>query len=264
MAGDAWNPEQYARFRDERSRPFYELLALVQPQPGMRAIDLGCGTGELTAALHRHVQARETIGLDSSPAMLAKAQAVAGSGLRFVEGEIAAFAADGAGERYDLIFSNAALQWVEDHPALLRGLAARLTPGGQLAVQVPANGDHPSHLTAAEVAQEEPFRSALGGHVRHFPILAPEAYATLLDELGFEEQHVRLQVFGHHLGSRDEVVEWVKGTLLTDYQKRLTPEQYGAFLERYRERLRPRLAGTRPYFYAFKRILFWGRARRPT
>ena len=260
MAADTWNPEQYARFRDERSRPFYELTALVRPRAGMRVVDLGCGTGELTRELHRHTGAAETVGLDSSQAMLTKAQTVADDGLRFVEGEIWAFARGEAlpGERFDVIFSNAALQWVDEHTSLVSHLARRLNSGGQLAVQVPGNMDHASHVAAAEVAQEEPFRTLLGGHVRRFPLLTPEGYAELLDSLGFGEQHVRLQVFGHHLGGREEVVEWVKGTLLTDYQKRLPPEQWEAFLARYRAVLLPRLPATRPYFYAFKRILFWG------
>jgi len=286
ISSDTWNPDQYARFRDERSRPFYELMALVRPKPGMRAIDLGCGTGELTRDLHRHTGARETIGLDSSQAMLTKATALEADGLRFVEGDIWDFAREGltrhpeqttehaharaqgvsaqtegsgvTSDKWDLIFSNAALQWVEDHPALITHLAARLADGGQLAVQVPANEDYASHVTAREVAQEEPFRTALGGHVRRFPLLTPEGYAELLDSLGFAEQHVRLQVFGHHLGGREDVIEWVKGSLLTDYQKRLPPELWERFLARYRELLLPRLADARPYFYAFKRILFWG------
>ena len=77
-----WNPEQYGRFRDERARPFFDLLDLVQPRPGMRVVDLGCGTGELTRELHRRLAARETIGIDNSPAMLAKSAAFAGDGLR--------------------------------------------------------------------------------------------------------------------------------------------------------------------------------------
>ena len=273
-AADTWNPDQYARFRDERSRPFYELMALVRAnngaqrergalgrhRRGMLVVDLGCGTGELTRELHRHTAAAETIGLDSSAAMLAKAHDVEGDGLRFVEGEIWDFARGTVlpDERFDVIFSNAALQWVDEHTSLITHLAGRLADGGQLAVQVPGNMDHASHVAAAEVAQEEPFRTLLGGHVRRFPLLTPEGYAELLDALGFKEQHVRLQVFGHHLSGREDVVEWVKGSLLTDYQKRLPPEMWERFLARYREVLLPRLPEARPYFYAFKRILFWG------
>jgi trans-aconitate 2-methyltransferase len=249
-----WNPDQYARFREERAQPFYDLLALVQPRPGMRVVDLGCGPGELTRVLHQRLAARETLGLDSSPEMLAKAAAIAGGGLRFELGDIDAFDADGA---WDLVFSNAALHWLPRHPALFAGLTRALAPDGQLAVQMPANFDHPSHTIAAEVAREEPFRAALRGYRRDFPLLPVEDYASLLHRLGFHRQQVRLQVYLHVLTSRDEVVEWVKGTLLTDYQARLSPEAFASFLDRYRERLAESLPDERPFLYPFKRILLW-------
>ena len=250
-----WNPTRYERFRRERAQPFFDLLDLVQPRPGMRVVDLGCGTGELTRELHQRLAAQETTGIDSSPAMLAKSAAFAGDDLQFVQGDIADFAAI---ENFDLVFSNAALQWVPDHEALLTRLTAALTDTGQLTVQVPANADHPSHLTAFAVAAEPPFREALDGYERHWPVLAPEAYATLLHRLGFRQQHVRLQVYAHELESRESVLEWVRGTLLTDYERRLPAELWPLFLERYRERLLPQLDDTRPYLYPFKRILFWG------
>jgi trans-aconitate 2-methyltransferase len=251
-----WNPDQYARFRNERSQPFLDMLELVQPASGGRAVDLGCGTGELTPALHARLQARETVGLDSSESMLAKSGEFAGNGVRFERGTIESFA---PAEPFDVVFSNAALQWVDGHEELFPRLAKAVAAGGQLAVQMPANDDHPSHLTAHAVAREEPFATALGGYSRTWPVKKPEWYAELLDRLGFSEQSVRLQVYGHHLASRDEVVEWVKGTLLTDYQKRMPPETYEQFLKRYRERLMPRLEDRKPYFYAFKRVLVWGR-----
>src|SRR5262245_48309958 len=249
MAESPWDPAQYARFADERRRPFEDLLALVRPRPGMRVVDLGCGMGELTRVVHERLGAGETVGIDSSPTMLARAVAVAG--LRFERGAIEHFAAERA---YDLVFSNSALHWVADHSALLARLCAALTDGGQLAFQVPANFDHPSHTTAFAVAREEPFRTALGEVEHTAGVLVPEAYAALLARLGFREQHVRLQVYDHWLPGRDEVVEWTKGTLLTDYKRRLGPELYERFVARYRERLLPALDDTRPYFFAFKRI----------
>jgi trans-aconitate 2-methyltransferase len=250
-----WSPSQYEKFKDERSKPFFDLLALVRPKPGMRAVDLGCGTGELTRALHQRLGAAETLGVDSSASMLAKSAAFAGEGLRFAQARVEDFAAEAP---LDLIFSNAALHWVEDHPALLARLAGMLAPGGQLAVQIPNNADHPSHVVAAEVAREAPFRDALGGYVRVFPNLPLADYATTLDRLGFREQDVRLQVYAHHLGQRDDVIEWVKGTLLTDYEKRMPAPLWPEFLARYRAALLPKLEDVKPYFYPFKRVLFWG------
>jgi trans-aconitate 2-methyltransferase len=252
---DTWDPSQYGRFADERAAPFYDLLSLVRPVPGGRVVDLGCGGGELTAQLHRRLEAAETLGLDSSPAMLERAAGLAGDGLRFELGDIGEFEAAG----WDVVFSNAALHWLPGHAELFGRLVAGLERGGQLAVQMPANHDHPSHLVAAELAGTEPFRSALGGYRRESPVRAPEWYAELLDRLGLADQHVRLQVYLHRLAARDEVVEWVKGTLLTDYQSRLPAELFEAFLAAYRDRLLPRLEDTRPYRYPFKRLLLWGR-----
>jgi trans-aconitate 2-methyltransferase len=250
-----WSPEQYERFKDERGKPFFDLLARVQPAPGMKVLDLGCGTGELTRELHRRLGAAETLGIDSSEAMLERSAAIAGGGLRFERRDIA----ESTGGPWDLVFSNAALQWLPDHPTLLSRLTHLLTGGGQLAIQVPANHDHVSHTLAAEVAEEPTFRDALGGFVRQPSVLAPEVYAELLHALGFVEQVVRLHVYGHVLASRDDVVEWVKGTLLTVYRARLPEGLYPHFVERYRQRLLESLDDTRPFFYPFKRILLWAR-----
>jgi trans-aconitate 2-methyltransferase len=249
----AWSPTQYERFREERRQPFVDLQALVRPQSDMRVVDLGCGTGDLTAELHRDLAARETLGVDSSEEMLAQAPADV-PGLRFVRGDLGTFADDAA---WDLVFSNAAVQWVADHPALFARLRRAVAPGGQLAVQMPSNFAHVSHTVAVDVAAEPPFRAALGGWQRHVPVLEPDTYAVLLDRLGAREQHVRLQVYGHHLASRDEVVEWTKGTLLTDYRRRLDAAGYDAFVARYRERLLAHLDDDRPFFYPFRRLLLW-------
>ena len=164
-----------------------------------------------------------------------------------------------------MVFSNAALQWVGEHAGVLARWRRALAAGGQLAVQMPANADHPAWLVAAEVGREEPFLEAMGGPPPADPVaanvLAPEAYLTLLDELGFEEPHVRLQVYGHRLASTAEVVEWLKGTSLTRFQSRLPSELFDRFLDRYRERLLAVLGDRRPYLFPFKRILVWGRLR---
>ena len=134
-----------------------------------------------------------------------------------------------------------------------------LVPGGELAVQMPANFDHVSHTLAVEIAREQPFSGAMRGYVRTFSVLRPEEYAALLHKLGFVAQSVRLQVYGHVLESPDAVVEWVRGTLLTDYESRMPEAMYAEFVARYRERLYAALGDQRPYFYPFKRILLWGR-----
>ena len=261
MSTDTWDPAQYERFERERSAPFFDLLNLVEPCPGGRVVDLGCGTGELTRSLHERTEASMTLGIDSSRAMLERSVPHAGGGLSFELGDIAEWAPS---EPFDIVFSNAALHWVGDHAALFARLTAALAPGGQLAVQVPANHDHPSHLVAERVAGEEPFREALGGYVRQSPVLEPERYAELLHRLGYGTQHVRLQVYLHVLPEPEAVVDWVKGTLLTDYRRRLPEDAYGAFLARYRALLISELPDERPYPFTFKRILLSGRLVSPS
>jgi trans-aconitate 2-methyltransferase len=253
---DSWDPAQYQQFERERSAPFFDLLDLVEPSPGGRVVDLGCGTGELTRALHQRTGASITLGLDSSPAMLEKSASHAGEGLTFELGDIAEWA---PAEPVDLVFANAALHWVDDHATLFERLTSTLGSGGQLAVQVPANHDHASHLVAERIAAEEPFSTALGGYVRRSPVLTPELYAALLHRLGYGSQHVRLQVYLHVLAEPEAVVDWVKGTLLTDYRRRLPESTYDEFLARYRAQLISELPEERPYAFTFKRILLWGR-----
>jgi trans-aconitate 2-methyltransferase len=254
---DTWDPEKYGKFQQEREQPFYDLLALMQPAASMRVVDLGCGTGHLTRRLHEVLHAPDTTGIDRSERMLDVARREPmPHGLRFQAGTIESFAGDGG---YDLIFSNAAFHWVEDHDALVRRLFAALRPVGQLAFQVPAMHHNASHSLPDELASTEPFAKAFGNWRRPQPVLEPDEYARLLYRAGFAEPKVRLIVYPHVLASRDEVVNWMKGSLLTDYEKRLTPEQFDDFTSAYRDRLLPQLNADRPFLFPFKRILCWGR-----
>jgi trans-aconitate 2-methyltransferase len=244
-----WSPEQYEHFAEERRQPFHDLVALIEKRPRMHAVDLGCGTGELTRLLHEHLAAEETIGIDNSETMLLKSRNFGTEMLRFEQGDIEAFVTD---RPYDLVFSNAALHWVPDHQSLFTRLTSFLSPAGQLAVQMPANDVHASHRIAAEVARE------MGIAPRPAWVLPPEDYAALLHHLGYKRQHVRLQVYGHLLESTSAVVEWVKGALLTEYQKQLPAERWDDFLATYTQRLLDAVGDHRPYFYTYNRVLIWG------
>lgn len=244
-----WSPEQYTRFAAERKQPFIDLVALVERRPRMRVVDLGCGTGELTRELHEALGAEKTVGIDESETMLLEAGRFGGEVLHFEKGSIEAFVSD---RPYDLIFSNAALHWIASHEQLVTRLTNFLSERGQLAVQMPANDSHPSHTVAAEVARD------FGLEPRPDYVLPVERYAEFLHRLGYERQHVRLQVYGHVLPSTDDVVEWVRGALLTHYQSQLAPERFEEFLTAYRARLRRALGEERPFFYTYRRVLVWG------
>lgn len=257
-----WDPQQYERFADERARPFHDLVALCRPVPGGRVVDLGCGTGALTAELFDALGGpAEVLGIDASPSMLAEAagRVTPDGRLRFAEGDLATFHDPGA---WDVVLSNAALQWVPDHPAVIARWVGSLCEGGQLAVQVPANADHPSHRAAMEVAAEAPFAEVLRAHafVDHVAVnvLPPEGYAELLHDLGLARPLVRLQVYGPVLDHSSDVVEWMKGTLLTGIRAALPAELYEEFLARYRQRVLAIIGDRSRYHFTFKRILLWG------
>lgn len=255
---DAWKPQQYGKFAEERSQPFWDLVALIERRAIRRAVDLGCGTGELTAAAAERLGIVDMVGIDSSEAMLTPARTLERRGLRFAGGDIGSWSSGGD---HDLVMANASLQWVPDHVSVLSRWWAALRSGGQLAVQIPANADHPAHRLAGEVAASEPFRSAFEGPPPPDPVatnvLAPEQYAILLDHLGAGRQNVRLQVYGHTLASSPDVVEWVKGTSLTRFFRVLPDDLQAPFVDEYRRRLLDAIGDHAPYFYPFKRILFW-------
>src|SRR5438477_2347436 len=137
-----WNPNQYERFKSERHQPFDDLVALIEHRPRMRVVDLCCGTGELTRELHERLGAEETLGIDNSETMLMKSNAFGGEVLRFERGDIEAFVTD---RPFDLIFSNAALHWVNDHPPLFHRLTRLRAAHRQFAVHLPLNESLSSH-----------------------------------------------------------------------------------------------------------------------
>jgi trans-aconitate 2-methyltransferase len=254
----SWDPSCYQRFARERRQPFDDLCELVVPTPGMRVVDLGCGTGELTAELHRQLRAALTVGVERDEAMFARTRA--GDGLRFERADLESFLRRPASRHaFDLLFSNAALHWVPDHERLMEVLVACLAPGGQLAFQVPANHDHLAHRLADEVAKEAPFHAALGGYQRGVPVLDVRRYAELLHGLGLRFPHASARIYLHELARRDDVLTWLRGSLLTAYQGRLEPALYEAFVARFRDRLYEALPTDEPLVFTYKRILVWGR-----
>jgi len=251
VSTDKWNPEQYGRFEQQRAQPFWDLAARVDFDGAKSLLDVGCGTGEMTARLHHDRKLKTTLGIDSSSAMLKKAAGLADKGLSFALADVEHY---GPPERYDVVFSNAALQWADHHKSLFIKILNWLNPGGQLAIQMPCNFDHASHFLASDVAQEMKLK------VRQVPLLAPETYAELLWRHGMDPINVWIQVYLHPLRSGREVVEWTKGTLLTWYEKQLDEPGFKKFLDEYTRRLLL-VTGEGAYLYPFKRLFIVGKKR---
>ncbi|GAC1353038.1 MAG: hypothetical protein NVS3B20_20830 [Polyangiales bacterium] len=160
---------------------------------------------------------------------------------------------------WDLIFSPAALQWVDDHPTLIPRLFALLRKGGQLVVQVPSNHGHPTHTLIRSIAMEAPFVSALRGFSRALPVLPIDQYADLLHACGGTAITVFEKVFPHLLPNADALADWTRGTALVPYMERLPEPLHEPFMERYRSELR-KLWPSSPVFYGFRRTFFAARA----
>ncbi|MEX0807478.1 MAG: methyltransferase domain-containing protein [Dongiaceae bacterium] len=220
-----WDPKQYARFSDARTRPARDLIARLPSCLFQTIVDLGCGEGPVTRLLTERWPEARIIGIDSSPQMLAVAR-VACPGVRFVEGDISTWSPDAP---VDLLFSNAALQWVDDHTALMPRLFAQLLPGGAFAVQMPGNFDAPSHRALAQLAKSEQWRAQTGDLVRTNPVAAPAKYLDLLgpDVASFNGWETTDYML---LDGKDPVLEWMKGTALRPYLSALPPSDAARFM----------------------------------
>jgi trans-aconitate 2-methyltransferase len=246
-----WNVAQYERYRGERGRPFLDLLGRVNAGSVGRAVDLGSGTGELTALLLERWPSAHVLGVDSSEAMLAAARPRSVPGkLEFVAGDASTWRPDAP---CDLIFSNALLQWVPDHDALIPRLAGALASGGTLAVQMPGNFDAPSHVILDQVLVDRGLT-----HLRRTPPVKPVSwYAETLLGLGMTVDAWET-TYMHVLHGEDPVLEWVKGTALTPILGNLDGDAKAGFLADYSARLRdayPRGAQGKTLF-PFRRIFF--------
>ncbi|MEU8569616.1 trans-aconitate 2-methyltransferase [Streptomyces pathocidini] len=265
-----WDPQQYLRHAGHRTRPFIDLLARIPELPNSsrpaRIADLGCGPGNVTALLaDRWPDARIT-GFDNSPEMLAKAAELAGptrggGSLDFRTADAATWIPD---EPYDLIVSNAALQWVPGHAESFPAWTEALTPGGTLAFQVPGNFVSPSHALLGELCDTPQWRDRLGRHGRLFVhILEPWEYLTRLTDLGceavaWETTYIQL------LQGEDPVLDWVKGTALRPVLTALADDEPAQeeFLLQYRDLLRKAYPpGPHGTVFPFRRI--FALARKP-
>ncbi len=230
----SWNPDQYLKFEQPRLRPALDLLARVPLDAPERACDLGCGTGSMTGVMARRWPQARVVGVDASAEMLAKARAAAPQ-IEWVQADLAAWRPP---EPVDLVYSNAALHWLDDHPRVFAELADGLRPGGVLAVQMPNNFREPSHRMIEETVRAGRWRDRLEPLLRPVPVGAPTDYYDILAPRmsGVDIwETVYLQV----LSGPDPVKEWTKGTWLAPLLAALPPEQRDEFEADYAARLRP-------------------------
>ena len=238
-AGTRWDPGRYHRFTNHRLRPALELLDRVPLAGASFVCDLGCGSGNVTRLIAERFAAARVAGVEISSEMLAKA-AETPSRIEWIRADIADWEPERAPE---LIYSNAALHWVDDHAALIPRLFGYLAPGGCLAVQMPLSHSMPSHVLMREtLADGGPNGTRLGDEAlaaavarrwvldagEYHDLLAPEASSLDIWETGYLQR----------LEGDDPVLEWVKATGLRPILNGLAGADLERFIEVYRERLR--------------------------
>jgi trans-aconitate 2-methyltransferase len=228
-----WNPALYRRFEDERTRPARELLSRVPLAQASHVVDLGCGPGNSTELLVERFAGAQVVGTDNSPSMLETARKRL-PGVRFELSDISGWVPDNPP---DLIYANAALQWVPAHEALIPRLFAALAPGGVLAVQMPDNREEPTHRAMRDTASLDPFAGAIGDVEtlrsailplsRYYDLLAPQA----------AQVDVWHTIYQHPMASPAAIVEWVSSTGLKPFVERLPENLRPAYLAEYERRI---------------------------
>lgn len=219
----SWSPGQYLQYGEARLRPALELLARVPLDAVASIADLGCGPGNVTALLAERWPGAAIVGVDGDEAMLERARA-AHSGRPGIHFERADLANWSPRERFDLVYSNAALHWLDDHATLLPQLFGRVAGGGALAVQMPDNFGAPSHLALFDTAESARWRARVGALVRRAPVAPAAQYHAWLAPLASAVDvwtTEYLQVLAARADGEHPVVAWMRGAALTPFTSAL-------------------------------------------
>lgn len=251
-----WNPAVYNQFKSVRFLPFFDLSEMIQETTPMKSVDLGCGTGEQTALLVEKFEQATFVGMDASQEMLEKAYPLSADRLTFTQQTIEAFAAtDGS---WDLIFSNAALQWSDDHQTLFPKLIEKLNPGGQFVVQMPCQAENVLNQLLDNLADTAPFNAQLGGWNRKTTVLPLDDYAQLMFEAGLSDLKLSQRIYPLIADTHETLYSFIAGSALIPYMERLKEEDKSLFIEAFKAKIATAFP-TLPALYAFKRILLYGR-----
>lgn len=251
-----WNPEIYNQFKAIRFQPFFDLSDLIQNKGSMKCIDLGCGTGEQTGLLAEKFPDADFTGIDASIEMLKNSSKLEHSRLRFRNSTTEEILE--GGNNWDLIFSNAALQWSDNHTELIPGLIRKLNPGGQLAVQMPYQPGNILNVLLAELASEEPYCSQLGGWNRESSVLTLDAYTQLMFDNGLENLNLFQKVYPIVAPDVETLFNFISGSALIPYLEKLNNDQAKVFCNAFRQKIAGHFTQF-PAVYPFKRLLLYGR-----
>ncbi|BDU25041.1 methyltransferase domain-containing protein [Flavobacterium sp. GSB-24] len=249
-----WDPKKYNEFKEERSKPFLDLTSHIVDKPNLKVIDLGCGTGELTKKLSEKLTNPIVLGIDNSAEMLAKAPL--GSHIKFEKRTILEQLENET--KWDLIFSNAALQWIDNHNELFKKIISRINPGGQLAVQMPQQNENILNKILLNLVQEEPFSSYLNNWTRPSPVLTLDEYAKILFQNGGKDLVLYEKVYPLISANKNDFFDFISGSALKVYQERLKPNEFEELSNEFKKRIDTYFPVV-PSIYAFRRLIIYGK-----
>jgi trans-aconitate 2-methyltransferase len=253
-----WDPEKYNQFKNIRYQPFFDLMNMIDEEELLRAVDIGCGTGEQTKILAEKFDKAVFLGIDPSPEMLSKSNEWRSERLQFQTGGAEEFVNNMQQEPWDLIFSNAALQWSDNHASLFPRLISCIAPNGQFAVQMPVQKENLLNRILLEMVQEKPFVDFLDGWKRDSPVLSIDEYAQLLFDAGLANISIVQKVYPIIADHPGQLFDFISGSALMPYMERLSGKEQQSFTEEYQLRI-ARAFRRFPAIYAFKRLLLYGK-----
>ena len=227
-----WNPAQYLRYDSERLRPALDLMARIQVDLPKTVFDLGCGTGTVTGILKERWPNANVTGVDSSASMLERTVDVE-TGVNWQHADLNDWQPE---QPADVIYSNAALHWLDDHGTLFPRLMKSVGPGGILAVQMPENFSAPSHTSIADTVREGAWHERLTPYQREQPVAEPSFYYDLLSPLS-SSIDMWETTYMHILEGDDPIVEWTKGTMLRPLLDHLTEKEAFSFIASYAKKV---------------------------
>jgi trans-aconitate 2-methyltransferase len=250
-----WDPQIYNLFRNIRYQPFFDLMGLISNENLYNCVDIGCGTGEQTSLLSKRFENSFFLGIDSSEEMLSESKKFATEKLEFKLSSVEEFVK--SEPKWDLIFSNAALQWSNNHHELFTNLISKLNHNGQFAVQMPFQKENTLNKILLDMVSERKLVDLLGGFRLDSPVLELDDYTKMMFETGLKDLNIFLKVYPIIAKSEMELYNFISGSALIPYMERLDPTGQDLLKSEFIKRIKKQF-GTFPAIYSFKRILLYG------
>lgn len=220
----SWNSAQYLKFKNERTQPAVDLASRISVKNPKNILDIGCGPGNSTHVLYERYPHANILGIDNSENMIATAQ-TAYPELKFMLCDAEKLSS--IEKKFDIVFSNACIQWIPNHAQLLKNMMSLLNTGGVLAVQIPVNYEEPIHKIIADVSSNDKWKSKFS-HPRNFYNLRPNEYYDILSGIS-SDFNMWCTTYCHRMKSHGQILEWYRGTGLRPYLEVLSENEQADF-----------------------------------